>query len=119
MQAHFDAKRFPVQAGDAMENAGLPPTIFIPDYWGGYLIYRFYPRMRVVVDDRHDLYGEVFLRKYLATIHFIPGWNRLLEEKNVQWALLPENSSLANGLKQAGWTVHYEDSTAVLLKKPD
>jgi hypothetical protein len=119
MHAHFDGKRFPVRAGDALEHAGLPPTIFSPDYWGGYLIYRFYPRMKVVVDDRHDLYGEAFLRKYLATIHFIPGWNKLLDEKNVQWALLPEGSSLANGLKEAGWTIHYEDDTAVLLKKPE
>jgi hypothetical protein len=117
MSAHFDAKRFPVQAADALEHAGTPPTIFAPDYWGGYLIYRFYPNMKVVVDDRHDLYGEAFFRKYLATIHLIPGWRKLLEEENVEWVLLPEGSPLANGLKQAGWNVRYSDKTAVILQR--
>jgi hypothetical protein len=98
MNAQFDSKRFPVQAADALEHAGAPPTIFAPDYWGGYLIYRFYPGMKVVVDDRHDLYGEAFLRRYLAAIHLIPGWKKLLEEQNVEWVMLPEGSALANGL---------------------
>ena len=119
MNAHFDAKRFPVQAADALEHAGAPQAIFAPDDWGGYIIYRFYPAMKVVVDDRHDLYGEAFLRKYLGTIHLLPGWKKLLEEQNVQWALLPEGSALANGLKQAGWTVRYSDKTAVIMQRQE
>jgi hypothetical protein len=117
MNAHFDSKRFPVQAADAIEHAGTPPAIFAPDYWGGYLIYRFYPGMKVVLDDRHDLYGEAFFRKYLATIHLIPGWKKLLEEEKVEWVLLPEGSPLANGLKEAGWNVRYSDTTAVILQR--
>jgi hypothetical protein len=117
MNARFDAKRFPVEAANALEKTGTPETLFAPDYWGGYLIYRFYPGMKVVVDDRHDLYGEAFLRQYLATIHIIPGWKKLLDEENVNWVLVPENSPLANGLKEAGWTVRYSDKTAVLMQK--
>jgi hypothetical protein len=117
MNAHFDTRRFPVEATNVLDKTGTPETIFAPDYWGGYLIYRFSPRMKVVVDDRHDLYGEAFLRKYLATIHMIPGWKKLLDEQNVNWVLAPEDSPLANGLKEAGWTVRYSDQTAVLMQK--
>jgi hypothetical protein len=118
MSAHFDEKRFPAQAASVLEQMGLPRQVFAPDYWGGYLIYRFYPRMRVVLDDRHDLYGEAFLRDYLTTIHVTPGWEKMLDEKHVEWALLPEKSSLANMLKVSGWKVYYEDETGVLLQKP-
>jgi len=118
MSVHFDEKRFPVQAASALEHMGLPRQVFAPDYWGGYLIYRFYPRMRVVLDDRHDLYGEAFLREYIATIRVTPGWEKMLDEKHVEWALLPEKSSLANMLKVAGWKVYYEDETGVVLQKP-
>jgi hypothetical protein len=118
MDAHFDGKRFPVDGASAMESTGLPAKVFAPDYWGGYLIYRFYPRMKVVVDDRHDLYGETFLRQYLATIHVVPGWTKLLDENQVDWALLPASSSLATALKQTKWPVRFEDGTAVLLERP-
>ena len=117
MNAHFEGKRFPVEAAAAIETMGLPPTIFAPDYWGGYLIYRFYPRMRVVVDDRHDLYGETFLRQYLATIHLAPDWMKLLDDNHVDWALLPAGSTLANALKQSNWQVGFEDQTSVLLER--
>ena len=117
MNAHFDGKRFPVQAAAAMESAGFPQTVFAPDYWGGYLIYRFYPRMKVVVDDRHDLYGEAFLQEYLTTIHVAPEWKKMLDDKQVEWVLLPEGSSLANALRESRWKVRYSDDTAVLLQK--
>ena len=39
--------------------------IFCPDLWGGYLIYRLYPQTEVLVDDRHDLYGDQFFKDYL------------------------------------------------------
>jgi hypothetical protein len=118
MDAHFDGKRFPVQAADTLEKQGIPTAVFAPDYWGGYLIYRFYPRMKVVVDDRHDLYGEAFLREYLNTIHAAPEWSKLLDEKQVNIVLLPAGSSLANVLKETpGWRVQYEDATAVMLER--
>jgi len=45
MNAHFDAKRFPVAAVNYLEKQNVPGPIVSPDYWGGYLIYRLYPRV--------------------------------------------------------------------------
>ena len=95
-------------------------THFAPDSWGGYLIYRLYPQNKVFVDDRHDLYGEEFLKEYLKAIRLTPDWNGFLEEKQVNWALLPAESSLANMLKETSrWNLVYQDGTSVLLERKE
>jgi hypothetical protein len=118
MDAHFDLKRFPVQAVEVLAQRRIEEPIFAPDYWGGYLIYRFFPEPRVFVDDRHDLYGELFLKDYLKVMHVQPDWEKFLNEKKVHWVLVPAEGSLANILKEMpAWKIVYEDSTSVLLQK--
>ena len=118
MDAQFDAKRFPVQAVNVIAQRGLRAPVFAPDYWGGYLIYRLYPQTQVVVDDRHDLYGEQFLKDYLRVTHVAPGWDRVLDEKHVALVLTPTESSLANILREtAGWQITYEDPVAALFER--
>jgi hypothetical protein len=120
MDAHFDAGHFPVQASDAILDRGLHEPIFAPDSWGGYLIYRLYPENKVFVDDRHDLYGEEFLRDYLKAIRLTSDWNVFLNDKKVNWALLPAESSLANMLEETSqWKIVYRDGTAVLLQRKE
>src|SRR4029077_13310213 len=85
---------------------------------GGYLIYRFYPRNKVFVDDRHDLYGEEFLREYLKAIRLATDWNGFLDQKKVNWALLPAESSLANMMEETSqWNLVYRDGVSVLLER--
>jgi hypothetical protein len=118
MNAHFDPKHLPVQATDAIVQRGVLGPIFAPDFWGGYLIYRLYPQNKVFVDDRHDFYGVDFLRDYLKAIRLTPDWDKFLNEKRVNWALLPAGSSLANMLEEtAQWNVVYRDGTAELLER--
>jgi hypothetical protein len=118
MEARFDAKRFPVQAVEVTAQRGIQDPIFAPDYWGGYLIYRFFPEARVFVDDRHDLYGDGFLKDYLKVMHVQPDWEKFLNERQVHWVLAPAGSSLANILKEnPSWKMTYEDNTAVLFQK--
>jgi hypothetical protein len=118
MDAHFDAKRFPVEAAGVIAERGIHDPIFTLDSWGGYLIYRLYPHTRVFVDDRHDLYGSEFLKEYLKTIRVEPGWDALLTENHVNWVLVPKESPLANALRGAlQWRVFYEDGTAVLFQR--
>jgi hypothetical protein len=115
MDAHFDANRFPVRAASFLASNGILDPLFGPDSWGGYLIYRLYPANKVFVDDRHDLYGSTFFRKYLQTINVVPGWEKLLNDEDVQWVVIPYQSALANILEiTPGWQKRYEDPTAVI-----
>jgi hypothetical protein len=118
MDAHFDAQHFPVEAAEVIAQRGIRDPIFSLDSWGGYLIYRLYPQIRVFVDDRHDLYGEEFLKTYLQTVRLTPEWDNLLNEKRVDWVLAPAESPLANMLVQTSrWETVHRDGTAVLLRR--
>ena len=120
MNAHFDAKRMPVEAVNYIEKNGLKGPVLSPDYWGGYLIYRLYPRSQVVVDDRHDLYGEEFFKSYLRLVHVEPGWEDFLRAHESSCVLLPRQSALADRLMKSGeWNAIYSDDVAVaLVRKP-
>jgi hypothetical protein len=118
MDAKFDAQHFPVQAVEVLAQRGIREPILAPDYWGGYLIYRLYPQNKVVVDDRHDLYGEHFLKQYLKVIRIEPGWDQVLDEKRVNWILVPVGSSLANLLQETPpWKTIHSDNTAMLFHR--
>jgi hypothetical protein len=118
IEAHFDRQRLPVEAAEVIAQRGIGEPIFAPDSWGGYLIYRLYPQTQVFVDDRHDLYGAQFMKDYLKVLRVASGWNEELNEKRVNWVLLPAGCALANMLKETTWwRVSYEDSTAILFHR--
>ena len=114
MNAHFDLRRMPVDAVNYLEKNNVEGPVLSPDYWGGYLIYRLYPDVRVVADDRHDLYGEEFFKSYLKLIHVEPGWEDFLREHPALCLLLPRQSALADRLLTDGkWKTIYADDTAI------
>lgn len=118
LNAYFDDKRFPVRAAEVIEGRGIHEPIFCPDLWGGYLIYRLYPETKVVVDDRHDLYGDEFFKDYLRIVFVQPDWSKLLDERHVNLILVQQDSSLASILRQTPpWALVYQDSTAALFER--
>jgi hypothetical protein len=118
LRAYFDDKRFPVEATNYISQHRIREPIFSLDYWGGYLIYRIYPQDKVVLDDRHDLYGDQFLKEYLRVVMIQPGWEKVLDRLEADWVLVPGGSSLANMLRlTSGWTIAHEDGTAVLFER--
>ena len=118
INAHFSAKRFPVQEANFISQHDIRQPIFAPDYWGGYLIYRLYPQTRVVLDDRHDLYGDQFVKQYLKVIHVQPEWQQVLDGLNANVVLAPKESPLANILHLAPqWSVVYEGDVGVLFER--
>ena len=89
-----------------------------PDYWGGYLIYRLYPGVRMVVDDRHDFYGEEFIKSYLKMMHVEPGWEDFLLQHRARCVIVPKDSALANILAESpGWQPIYHDAVAVVFAR--
>lgn len=116
MDACFSPQRMPVQAVNYIVDNHLNGPILSPDYWGGYLIYRLYPSVRAVVDDRHDFYGEQFFRSYLGMIHVEPGWQEFLGAHETSSVLLPRNGPLADALSRTpGWKTTYNDDVAIVF----
>lgn len=118
LNGYFDDKRLPVEAAEVIIQRDIREPIFCPDQWGGYLIYSLYPRTKVLVDDRHDLYGDQFFKDYLKVIYVQPEWSKILDERHVNWILVQEDSSLGTILEQtAGWKLIHADNTAVLFHR--
>jgi len=118
INAYFDDKRFPVEAAEVLAQRDIREPIFCPDQWGGYLIYRLYPQTKVLVDDRHDLYGDAFFKDYLKVVFVQPDWKKVLDERQVNWIVVQKNSSLGTILAQtSGWKLIHEDGTAVLFQR--
>ena len=96
----------------------MSQPVLSPDYWGGYLIYRLYPRNQVAIDDRHDLYGDQVLASYLKMVHLQPGWDGFLREHKVACVIMPRNAALTAMLAQTpGWLSIYSDDVAVMFDK--
>ncbi|MGA2457013.1 MAG: hypothetical protein ABSF85_05565 [Terriglobales bacterium] len=144
IHAQFDPTKLPVAAVNFLQQeepagvvSGLRPDrgsetrhhtgqdqataepVFSTDAWGGYLIYKMYPARKVVIDDRHDLYGSDRIRQYLVLTQGEPGWQSVLKDWQIRTALLPSDSTLANLLRELprDWRVAYEDKVAVVFER--
>ncbi len=122
VHADFDPNKVPVEAVNFLQNhsEGIHDNaepVFSIDGWGGYLIYRLYPQRKVVMDDRHDLYGSDRVREYLIFMQGESGWRDILRKWNFQTAILPSDSASANLLRELPqeWKTVYEDKVAVVL----
>jgi hypothetical protein len=120
----FDPQKVPAGAVNFLQRESAeepPPTepVFSTDTWGGYLIFEMYPDRKVVMDDRHDLYGSDRVRQYLILTQGGPGWQGVLQDWQIHTALLPVDSTLANLLRELPqhWRVVYEDKVAVVFKR--
>jgi len=118
MNAHFDPHRMPIDAVNYIVNHDVKGPILSLDYWGGYLIYRLHPKEKIVLDDRHDLYGPDFFKSYLELIHAEPGWDDFLQQHQASCIVVPTQSPLATVLTESGdWKPIYSDTTAVVFTK--
>ena len=118
INAYFEPKSFPMQAVNVLVEKQVREPIFSLDHWGGYLIYRLYPQNHVFIDDRHDFYGDAYIQDYLKIILIQQGWEKVLDDKHVNWIVMPTYSSLANVLRlKPGWIVEHEDATGILFHR--
>lgn len=117
IDAHFDSRRMPVEAVNYLDQTSASGPALTPDYWGGYVIYRLYPKAQVVVDDRHDLYGEEFLRSYLTFIHGERGWEEFLAQHPASLVVVPRDSAIVSVLSQSSaWRAVCADDVAIVFK---
>jgi hypothetical protein len=116
MNAQFDPHLMPVAAVEFIRKSAITEPIFAPDAWGGYLIYELYPGRHVVFDDRHDLFGDSFIKSYIRTMGVQRGWEQLLRASGPACILLRPDDALANVLiATREWKVVYSDDVAVVF----
>lgn len=114
----FDPDVFPIEAVNWLEENPQSGNMFNLFQWGGYIEYRLWPEEQVFIDSKSDFYGEQFVRQYEKVFNTDEGWEQVLEEYNIEWALIPPETITARTLQRdLGWEVVYKDETAVILRK--
>jgi hypothetical protein len=116
-RAEYDPEKYPAAAVQFLERAGIAGGIFANDVWGGYLIYRRYPRMKVFVDGRSDFYGATFDEAYLDVLGVKHDWQQRLDRYHVDTVLLPVHEPLVGALKESRrWRAVYDDGHAIVFR---
>ena len=122
LHAEFDRNRFPVAAATVLsqQHAVRSIRLYASWQWGGYLIYRLWPAVKVFDDGRTDFYRPTFVEEGLDVWDAHSDWNKILARYQVNAALLPVDSALATVLRdRPDWKPVYQDQVAVLFERTD
>ncbi|HXF51351.1 MAG TPA: hypothetical protein VNM43_06685, partial [Dehalococcoidia bacterium] len=90
------------------------------DYtWGGYLIAKGYPDVRVFIDGRTDFYRGPFIDEYVRVTRTDPGWEDILRRWDIEVVLVRDSSRLARALRvTSGWDEVIIDGPAAVFVRP-
>jgi hypothetical protein len=116
-QPQAEAAVFPTAAVAYLEQHPPEGPIFNYYSWGGYLIFKLYPRVPVFLDGRADVYGEV-LTQYVDTYYLQKNWQQSLSDWKVTTVIVVPGCPLASALgEMPEWSLKYRDSVAAVFSK--
>ncbi len=115
-QATAVAEAFPEKAVEVLESGNYGERLFAYYDWGGYALFKLYPKYRVFIDGRADLYGDDVLHQFQDAAQARSGWKEVVDRWQLGAVLVPQNCALSQALMLApDWRMQYRDSQSVLL----
>ncbi|MBG0771842.1 MAG: hypothetical protein H0S82_09035, partial [Anaerolineaceae bacterium] len=114
----YDPEVFPVDAVAWLDENPQEGNMFNYFIWGGYLLYEEWPDELVFIDGQTDFYGEALTRQYLEVLMAVDGWEEILAEYDVAWAILPPEEVVTHLMVvDLGWEEVYRDDVAVIVHR--
>lgn len=92
----------PVKAVDFILREGIEGRMFNTYHYGGYLIYRLYPRQQVFIDGRADMYGDLFIQDALAIYQGSSQWKERFEHYGIDYVICESEAPLRQLLLEEG-----------------
>jgi hypothetical protein len=132
LQGHFarhDPRFIPTAALDrliALHRDRREDTVVFHGFnWGGYLIWKGWPRLRTWIDDRNEVQGRAHCEEFFRVQQGEPGWLEVLDARRVELVCIPADEELAvrlaeaarNGHGPEGWREVYRDGRAVIFER--
>jgi hypothetical protein len=109
---------FPKQACDAIDAHGWGGNLLNDYKWGGYCIWRWYPRRKVFIDGRAEVYFATSFDDYYAIHRVFPDWPERLRKWRIDTALLDRTSQLARVMEASPeWLLVYEDRVTMVFRR--
>ncbi|MFI0351603.1 hypothetical protein [Actinomadura sp. 9N407] len=112
-------RHYPVKAMRALEQRGLlGRRLLTTDGWGGYVIHAYWPRQRVFIDDRYDMYPDAIAREHLTLIEGGAGWDAILDRRRIEVVLWPKDLPLTQLVgSDPAWRPVYTNAGAVIYTR--
>lgn len=93
--------------------------------WNDYFLYRFYPRVRVFIDTRFDMYGDTFFKNYLTLRNNLKCDLSSLKAWDIDFLVLKKNKKIESQinlllepldrpLAVPPWKLVFEDEQAII-----
>ena len=107
---------YPTAAVDFLE-PDLPPGNMFNQYgWGGYLVYRLWPREKVFVYGDAAVMGDPFLSEWNSVELIRPGFRSTLARRGVAWVIDPPNTPVLVALGETPeWVTVFSDAQATVI----
>jgi hypothetical protein len=117
----FDPKLKPVAAVEFMEREVIPGRMFNNDEFGDYIVYKSWPKSRVFIDGRLDMYGVELLKEYYKVVNFEEGWEEIVSKYGFGWIIFNTDSFLSRHLvHHPDWQLIYSDPLAsIFVRRTD
>ncbi len=113
----YEYKLLPKQAYETIAAKGIPDGNVLNSYnWGGYLNWKN-TDIKVFVDGRTDLFGDVIIEDWLEMVSAGDNWQELFEKYDIHWTFLEKGSPINKILIDNGWLIYYEDDRVTILTK--
>lgn len=115
----FDATGYPVKAMQALERDELLGRRMLTEDWSaGYVILRWWPRQRVFIDDRYDMYSDSVINDYVTIARGQEGWARRLDRRKIDLVVWSRGAVLDQLLAEAPvWRRIYRDTETIVYER--
>jgi hypothetical protein len=116
-------RNVPVGAADYLESIGMQGGLFNTYSAGAYLVYRLYPKIRVGMDSRNDVYGEELYREYTRALTDADALKAMLERIKagailLEWPNQGMMTAAAAVHRLKTWTpAYFDDATVIYLEE--
>ena len=110
----YDLETYPVEAMRVVEERGLlGGDLLTTDAWSAYVIHEYWPKQRVFMDDRYDMYPTALAEEYFKLARAAPEWQAILDSHSIDVVMWPKEKPLAQVLDLApGWERIHADKLA-------
>lgn len=111
----------PATAIEFIDKTEPAPPMYHVFNWGGYLMWRLYPKYKVFIDGRLDMYVPDIYDEWLDVVLAKENWKEILEKYKINFCLIsnePEWNRLSQALElDPGWVLIYWDNQAGIFLK--
>jgi tetratricopeptide (TPR) repeat protein len=117
----------PVEAAEFVRKSGMSGRMFNEYDFGGYLIWRLQPELKVFIDGREDVYVQPGIaREYSGRFRSRAAWQELVAKYRIDFALVkypqsppqsPELSLERLAFARSEWALVYFDDLAVIYAR--